>query len=326
LARERFGAALRRVQAQEDGNRRVARLRPRPLLEHAANDRPPAARRKAALAALAVRIEQGATPALAGWQSLPVGGGGVAWGLPTAVIGALGLVVAAAIAGGRPPEPQPRSIEASKREHGSRGTDDRSPPMRSPMAASVAEDSIVRAESTISGSFVPNGRSGSTIDPANVLQGRSETTIEHSTEPIVRAESTIGSPGSAKAPSKAPIADVGTSDARIDASKGSADASTLAAETRLLEQAREALRRDDVDAALAALDTHQAEFPQGSLLDEARSTRLRALCAAGRSDEATALADRLAPGQQAFVAEGDGHEGPPRKASRWHDVVAASCR
>jgi hypothetical protein len=88
-------------------------------------------------------------------------------------------------------------------------------------------------------------------------------------------------------------------------------ASTLAAETLLLERARSALRRDDHEAALAALDLHDSRFPQGLLLDEARSTRLRALCAAGRSADAHALADRWAPA-------------PHR--SRWHDVVAAACR
>jgi len=79
----------------------------------------------------------------------------------------------------------------------------------------------------------------------------------------------------------------------------------------LLEEARSALRRGELEAAFAALDRYAAELPQGVLLDEARSTRLRALCAAGRSEAATALADRWAPGQP---------------GSRWHDVVAAACR
>ena len=50
--------------------------------------------------------------------------------------------------------------------------------------------------------------------------------------------------------------------------------STIAAETRLLERARDALRRGDTNATLAALDAHISEFPHGVLLDEARGNQV----------------------------------------------------
>ncbi|MCA9710516.1 MAG: hypothetical protein KDK70_32040, partial [Myxococcales bacterium] len=89
-----------------------------------------------------------------------------------------------------------------------------------------------------------------------------------------------------------------------------APASTLAEETQQLEQARAALRRGEALAALAVVDEHLRRFPRGLLVDEARSTRLRALCAAGRHDQAQAFAHALSGGAA---------------SSRWHRIVSASC-
>ena len=87
-------------------------------------------------------------------------------------------------------------------------------------------------------------------------------------------------------------------------------ASTLAEETRLLEAARASLRRSDTNAALSALDDYDARFDRGLLRDEARSTRLKVLCTAGRGDDARALAERYAPGPT---------------PSRWDRIVTAAC-
>lgn len=71
-----------------------------------------------------------------------------------------------------------------------------------------------------------------------------------------------------------------------EAEPTSAHASTLEAETALLEQARAKLREDDPDAALRLLAQHAAQFPRGLLASERASTRVKALCKAGRVDEA----------------------------------------
>lgn len=327
LARESFGSALRRLQAHEANNRRVARLRPRPLLEQAANDQPPAARRKAAMAALAVRIEQGAMPMLAGWEGVTLASSAGAWALPGVMFGALGMVVVAMAAATGTPAVGTGSLPSETSQQRARPTESESSSMPMPTSASVADVPIVRAESTIIVPLVPNGRSGATTSDVNGADGSSGSQIGRPGGSIVRMDATIARTETSDArfttERRAPREPDGRTQATTISSDVStipsttvppatdASASTLAAETRLLEQARSALRRGDSDAALAALDAHASEFPRGILLDEARSTRLRALCAAGRSDEAATLAGRLAPGQP---------------SSRWHDVVAASCR
>jgi RNA polymerase sigma-70 factor, ECF subfamily len=325
LARECFGSALRRLQAHEANNRRVARLRPGPLLEQAANDRPPAARRKAAMAALCVRMEQGAMPMLAGWEAVTLAGASGAWALPGAVLMALGTVVAVLVVT-RAPTVDTGSLPSEAIHEGTRAAETRPSSMRMPTSASVADEPIMRAGSTIMVPLVPNGRSGATTSDMSGARGRSGSRIGPLGGSTVRTDATIELAGPSDSRSTTERRAPREPDGRTHATSSSevstvpsttvtpatdATASTLAAETRLLEQARSALRGGDSDAALAALDSHASEFPRGILLDEARSTRLRALCAAGRSDEAATLADRLAPGE-------------PR--SRWHDVVRASCR
>ena len=68
------------------------------------------------------------------------------------------------------------------------------------------------------------------------------------------------------------------------------DASTLEAETALLERARAKLRGSDPDAALRLLAQHAAQYPAGLLASERTSTRVKALCKAGRADDARAEA------------------------------------
>lgn len=306
LARARFGSALERLQAHEANNRRVARLRPRPLLAQAANLRPSAARRKGAMAALAMRIEQGATPTLAGWEGMALGGGAGTYWLPLAVIGGLGTMAVAAVVATGSPRPGLRSSADA--------TDDR--PSKRPVAtrAIATNEPIVRAGSTIDVPLVPTARPGTAASSGGDPLGQSGTEIELTDDPIVRVGATIEHVDDDAARSPTAIGSPEHGRVRTDAAasaSGPSSASTLAAETRLLEQARSALRRGDLEDVWAALDLHAAEFSQGLLIDEARSTRLRALCAGGRTDEATALAERLAPGQP---------------GSRWHDVVAAACR
>lgn len=326
LARESFGSALRRLQAHEANNRRVARLRPRSLLEQAANDRPPAARRKAAMAALALRLEQGAMPMLAGWEGVTLAGASGTWALPGAVLMALGTVAVAVVAT-RTPTVGTESLPSETSHERAPAAEPRPSSARMPTSASVADEPIVRAGSTIRVPLVPNGRSGAATSDMNAADGSSGSRIGHPDGSTVRPDATIELAGPSDPRSTTERRAPREADGRTQPTTSSpevstvpstavppateATASTLTAETRLLEQARSALRRGDTGVALAALDAHAAEFPRGILLDEARSTRLRTLCAAGRSDEAAALADALALGEP---------------SSRWHDVVAASCR
>jgi hypothetical protein len=66
--------------------------------------------------------------------------------------------------------------------------------------------------------------------------------------------------------------------------------STLEAELALLRDAKKALDDGDSSRALGILDEHQRRFPNGILVEERASTRVLALCAAGRTAEARASA------------------------------------
>lgn len=65
----------------------------------------------------------------------------------------------------------------------------------------------------------------------------------------------------------------------------------LEAELRLVASIRAALRRGDTKAALAAIAEHKRDFSAGALIQERSAHEVEALCAAGRADEARALAD-----------------------------------
>jgi RNA polymerase sigma-70 factor (ECF subfamily) len=64
----------------------------------------------------------------------------------------------------------------------------------------------------------------------------------------------------------------------------------LAEEASLLERARVALHEGDAAAALQFADTHADRFPRGALALQRDKTRVQAMCALGRHDDATALA------------------------------------
>ncbi len=91
LAREAFEAAVRRMQAREDGRMLRSAIRTRMLVERAANDDVPVARRRAAFAALAIRIDEGAAPTLAGWQSLSIAAPSLVPAFAAGVIGTIAL-------------------------------------------------------------------------------------------------------------------------------------------------------------------------------------------------------------------------------------------
>ena len=68
---------------------------------------------------------------------------------------------------------------------------------------------------------------------------------------------------------------------------------TLKAETALVRKAHLALRGGDANGALALLDQHAREFPQGQLREERAAARVLALCRLGRKDEAKRAAGRM---------------------------------
>ena len=68
---------------------------------------------------------------------------------------------------------------------------------------------------------------------------------------------------------------------------------SLAAERALIEQARTALAREQGAAALAVLERHAREFPQGELEEERESLQVQALVGLDRFDQARKVAARF---------------------------------
>jgi hypothetical protein len=69
---------------------------------------------------------------------------------------------------------------------------------------------------------------------------------------------------------------------------------TLGAEVLLIRQAQQALVSGNAARSLALLDEHAQRFPRGKLANERAVTRVRALCASGRTAQAKAEYARLA--------------------------------
>lgn len=67
----------------------------------------------------------------------------------------------------------------------------------------------------------------------------------------------------------------------------------LAAERGLLDIARAALARGDADEALASIDRHAREYPNGLLVEEREAMAIKALVALGRREEARRRAKRF---------------------------------
>ena len=92
-------------------------------------------------------------------------------------------------------------------------------------------------------------------------------------------------PGPARAPRRAaaPAPDAPPAD----------DAETLAAELALVRAAQSALAAGDTTTAFAKLAAHARAFPAGQLKTERETTRVKALCKAGRRREAQPIARAL---------------------------------
>ena len=84
---------------------------------------------------------------------------------------------------------------------------------------------------------------------------------------------------------------------------------SLAREVEILSRAGAELHAGRAEAALAALDEHQRDFPSGVLAQERRAARVRALCVLGRMTEAKLELERLAR-----ASPNSPHEARARKA------------
>jgi hypothetical protein len=73
----------------------------------------------------------------------------------------------------------------------------------------------------------------------------------------------------------------------------------VTSELALLQSARDALRDGNPERSLRALDEHARRFPEGKLAPERDRSRVTALCAVGRTQDADALARALALPQPA---------------------------
>ncbi len=90
------------------------------------------------------------------------------------------------------------------------------------------------------------------------------------------------------APSAAPAERVAPRRAQVSEPPPRAD--TLADEVAAIDRARDRLRTGDVDAALAELDDYTKRFAHGEMHREAAGVRVTALCKAGRTQDADAIA------------------------------------
>jgi hypothetical protein len=64
----------------------------------------------------------------------------------------------------------------------------------------------------------------------------------------------------------------------------------------ILSRAQTELHAGRYSSALRVLEEHARKFPRGTLAQERRAARIRALCGAGRVAEADAELARLSPG------------------------------
>lgn len=103
------------------------------------------------------------------------------------------------------------------------------------------------------------------------------------------------SPRTASVPRHAPPTSPEPAPSAPEASQAAASPTTgvadLAEEQRLVEAARQALRRGDAPTALATLDEHRQRFANGRLAEEREALAVRALARSGREDAAHARAE-----------------------------------
>jgi hypothetical protein len=143
---------------------------------------------------------------------------------------------------------------------------------------------LVAAPSNRASNPPNDGRTGAQLTTAS----RAEPLAAPS--PSVPMELPAVSVGSLPAASATAIARA----AKIDSPEAPApSARGLGAERSLLDVARAALARGEAGEALAAVDRHGREYPDGVLVEEREALAIKALVALGRREEARARAQRF---------------------------------
>jgi hypothetical protein len=95
---------------------------------------------------------------------------------------------------------------------------------------------------------------------------------------------------------------VATANAPAATTSVTANADTLAEETRLLRDADQALRAGNAERALTLLDEHATSYPHGALAPERNAERMVARCQLGQIDASSAQAYLAAHPNSAFTA------------------------
>lgn len=273
LARQRFDAALQRHHAQEAGRRTRAQW-----IRHARRERvgwtEPA--RRHGWAALALRLEQNPVPCCTGWEALALPAHSAVTSWPAWLAGSLATVGLGATIGWTAAD----SMQTER------------------LAATPS--AVVEAPAR---EAAPAGADLPASPPRTEELGPAIAEEITPREPASRSKA----PRPVSAPEPASAAEKASADAHATAETSP---EVLALETALLQRARQALQRQAPDVALAALDEHASRYPRGVLALERESSRIHALCLAGRREEAAALATRLS------------HSKP---SSRWDRILAARC-
>ena len=249
-----------------DGGRSLERA----LLESASADAGSDAAYRRVQHAIGVATAIGTAGTSAAASGAALGAGKVKAGISTALFGkwllvgatagtlAAGTTAYVALSPGGAPE---RDLPATRQAPA--GTTRRAAPAPPPAIASNAAETQLRA--------VPLAEPPADVSPSRAVTSR--TRRDRGPASVDSREATPGTGTAAAVPAP--------------------PARSLADEVNLVDDARDALTRNDPKAALAALARHRAEFPTGALRLEAAVLGVRALLGAGRIAEAEREASRV---------------------------------
>ena len=178
-----------------------------------------------------------------------------------------------------------------------------------PGAALLASKASLAIGSLVVGSAVGAGVHATLAPPRIIYIAASATTsaapptrqLPTETPPLagVLASSepatTLGSPDASAAPASASAISKPSSaaTARPDSSATLSRDAQLSAERNLIDMARTAVGRGQASAAIAALQRHATEYPNGQLVEEREGLWVQSLLLAGRRDEARARVERF---------------------------------
>ena len=150
-------------------------------------------------------------------------------------------------------------------------------------------DTLVPIGATAPETLVPFGASAPSSAPAKVVAAPKPPPPE---PPAPEPEPVVNTPPPPVVPVTAPVVRPHAAPLRVD-STATAPPDTFEDETQALRDALSGLRGGQPQSALAALDAQDARFPHGVLGEERAVARIEALCALGRTGEASTRASRF---------------------------------